>query len=452
MNLSYFTALALAFGLSALGTSALGSDHADPQSVLNPFKPLNEPPANITDLHSFLADKDGRPILEDITIQDDKARQADAEARISQAQQLIISLCVRRRLLPGQIADLQSKEKLSDYAFRVHLDLNPDLRHFDPTATDAAIAALDAEISKQSARRDRARAESPPIGGIASKEESDEQGRLNALLAQRGQIYAQRQQDALMERLYGGIIDRPESIAEEAILDFHLELKPDGANSETVVVMPSVDGIPSALNLVTDKRLKIEGGKVLIEQQVFKPGAINVQSGIFDDPFIFPRFFRGNVIGIVVSIPLDSLRQPGGAPVRHHPILLWATTHQPDGSISDHVGRSLRTQLPRFGYLNPLHPSRHAAEILRVHAAPTLLTATMTRPPMSWSLILRVQPSSRMDAGLLMTCQKRWQRQAKPFFTNSLALKAVKRHERPPTTNLFTPPFLTLLHAGQALR
>ena len=100
---------------------------------------------------------------------------------------------------------------------------------------------------------------------------------------------------------------------------------------------------------------------------------INVQAGIFDDPFIFPRFFRGNVIGIVTSIPLALLRHPDGSSASDATILLWATTHDKNGKQSDHVGRSLRTQLPRFGYLNPLHPSRHVAAIMRHHGDPTTM-------------------------------------------------------------------------------
>jgi hypothetical protein len=94
---------------------------------------------------------------------------------------------------------------------------------------------------------------------------------------------------------------------------------------------------------------------------------------VFDDPFIFPRFFRGNVVGIVTSIPLSHLHRPDGLPVNGHSMLIWATTHKENGTQSDHVGRSLRTQLPRFGYLNTLPPSQHVAEITRVHMQPNLM-------------------------------------------------------------------------------
>ena len=110
---------------------------------------------------------------------------------------------------------------------------------------------------------------------------------------------------------------------------------------------------------------------------------VNIQCGIFDDPFIFPRFFRGNAVGIVASIPLKRLRRPDGSPAAGGPVFLWATTHTPDGRQSDHVGRSLRTQLPRFGYLNGLHPSRHVAKIMQVHGEPDIfenILATFISP------------------------------------------------------------------------
>ncbi len=128
-----------------------------------------------------------------------------------------------------------------------------------------------------------------------------------------------------------------------------------------------IEGLPPAFNIVSEK--KSVGGKLVIPQSDFKPGAINVQAGIFDDPFIFPRFFRRDVVGIVTSIPLAALKPPA----RHGPVLLWATTHDAKGVQIDHVGRSLRTQLPRFGYLNGKHPSEHVREITRIHDKPSVM-------------------------------------------------------------------------------
>jgi hypothetical protein len=97
-----------------------------------------------------------------------------------------------------------------------------------------------------------------------------------------------------------------------------------------------------------------------------REGEINIRASIFDDPFIFPRFFRTNVIGIVVSIPLD--RFPAGQ--RNY--VLWATASK-NGKLIDHVGRSQRTQLPRFDHLNTLPPSQHVADLNRRHENPGLL-------------------------------------------------------------------------------
>ena len=79
-----------------------------------------------------------------------------------------------------------------------------------------------------------------------------------------------------------------------------------------------------------------------------------------DDPFIFPRFFKRNVISTVMSIPMSSF------PAGQQDFVFWAVTrHKADGEQIDHVGRSARTQLPRFGFLNHLPPSEHVAEIHR---------------------------------------------------------------------------------------
>ncbi len=305
----------------AMCFTASASDHADPMS-LNSFKPQSDPVANITDLHAFLVDKDGKPILE--------------QEKIKDADQLIISLCVRRRLLPDQIAGIG--KDVPKYSFRVHLDLNPDVRFFDPALT--------------------------PDGRNYQEALADN--------AARGALVSQHQADESMQRLYGGILTNPQAIAEEALLNFHLTFSADGENSEATMDAPDIEGIPGEVNVVRESRRALDGTRDVSTAKPWKPGAINVQSGVFDDPFIFPRFFRSNVIGIVTSIPLKSIRRPNGKSASEGPILVWGTTHTADGKQSDHVGRSLRTQLPRFGYLNELHPSKHVAEITRVHASPTL--------------------------------------------------------------------------------
>jgi hypothetical protein len=79
---------------------------------------------------------------------------------------------------------------------------------------------------------------------------------------------------------------------------------------------------------------------------------IRTYTGARDDPFIFPRFFKVNVIAMVMSIPRDSF------PAGQHDFLLWGTASK-GGTELDHVGRSIRTQLPRFGVINTSPPNEH---------------------------------------------------------------------------------------------
>ena len=89
---------------------------------------------------------------------------------------------------------------------------------------------------------------------------------------------------------------------------------------------------------------------------------IQVYTGVRDDPFILPRFFGTNIIAIVVSIPRTAF------PANQRDWLLWGTTTEVDGGDQvDHVGRSNRTQVARFDFLNTLPPSEHVAAIRKVH-------------------------------------------------------------------------------------
>jgi hypothetical protein len=79
--------------------------------------------------------------------------------------------------------------------------------------------------------------------------------------------------------------------------------------------------------------------------------------GVRDDPFVFPRFFEKNIISMVMSIPMTAF------PPGQHDFILWGTTSK-DGVQEDHVGRSLRSQLPRFGFLNTLAPKDHVQKLM----------------------------------------------------------------------------------------
>lgn len=247
--------------------------------------------------------------------------QPDPEANITDlhafvdGDNLVVSLCARRALRPDQVGGLD----LDGYRFRISMDFHPPV-HF---------------------------ATNPPGGGGTT---------------------ARANQERSQQALYGGIIDKPEDITPEVTLEFGMSLVKDpvnGEQSQAKLTHLNIQGLPGSRNIVSDE--KIVDGKVAIPANAFAPGQINVQTGIFDDPFIFPRFFRRNVVGVVTSIPLKFL------PQRDKPVLLWATTHGKDGKQIDHVGRSLRTQLPRFGYLNVVPPSGHNAAITKVHAEPTII-------------------------------------------------------------------------------
>jgi hypothetical protein len=340
----------LALGVHRVGSS---SDHADPMS-LNVLVPQDAPVANITDLHTFVVNKDGVPVL--------------SSDGVSSGDQLILSLCVRRRLLFGQINDPELERQLPEVSFRIHMDLDPVVKHFNTEKLPDGRKA--AEVQKQledAVSTAKLAVENHP-------KESTEASQLTKALTDLSNFLAARQIAAHMESLYGGTIESPFNIAEEALLNFHLGLEKD-EKTLAVNVDARLSGIPGSVNIVTGERYGVADSvpMALTKNSEWKRGRINVQAGVFDDPFIFPRFFRGNVIGIVVSIPLELLQRSDGSPAQNGTILVWATTHGKDGKQSDHVGRSLRTQLPRFGYLNVLHPADHVEAILRRHGQPTLM-------------------------------------------------------------------------------
>jgi hypothetical protein len=86
---------------------------------------------------------------------------------------------------------------------------------------------------------------------------------------------------------------------------------------------------------------------------------IKLVTGVFDDPFIFPRFFRRNTIAMILSIPFSSFPDKD-----RKDWILWGTsTRLKDNVQIDHVGRSNRSQQGRFDFLNTLHPSQHVVAI-----------------------------------------------------------------------------------------
>lgn len=105
--------------------------------------------------------------------------------------------------------------------------------------------------------------------------------------------------------------------------------------------------------------------------------AIRVYSGLRDDPFIFPRFFGTNVVATVMSIPFSSF------PAEQENFILWGISKRVRGNRQiDHVGRSLRTMLPRFDFLNTLPPSEQVAEIRRRHDKPNWIVRLLMNKAM----------------------------------------------------------------------
>lgn len=133
---------------------------------------------------------------------------------------------------------------------------------------------------------------------------------------------------------YGGTINNPEGISPDVTIEFRLN---------------------------DDASLKEKSFKGLAN-----PDAIRVYTGVRDDPFIFPRFFGTNIIAAVFSIPMSSF------PQGQQDFLFWGTSSK-DGKQVDHVGRSLRTMLPRFDFLNTIPPSQQVAAIKAKHENPDVL-------------------------------------------------------------------------------
>jgi hypothetical protein len=133
--------------------------------------------------------------------------------------------------------------------------------------------------------------------------------------------------NAQHKAVYGGTITKPEGIKEDVAIKIRLK-------NDATLNSVKYDGLQN-----TDK--------------------IRLATGVFDDPFIFPRFFRRNTIAMVFSIPFPSFPNKD-----QKDWILWGTsTRIKDGVQIDHVGRSNRSQQGRFDFLNTLHPSKHAAAI-----------------------------------------------------------------------------------------
>ena len=145
---------------------------------------------------------------------------------------------------------------------------------------------------------------------------------------------------------YGGSIANPEGISDDVLIEFTLK------NDAKIREIKVVRGLKNAENIRSDGS--------------FDPNTICAWADVRDDPFIFPAFFGTNVVAMVMTIPASAF------PEGQRDWLLWGTSSKGTRQI-DHVGRSLRTQNPRFEMLNTLPPSQHKAAIDEEHEHPGLL-------------------------------------------------------------------------------
>lgn len=142
-------------------------------------------------------------------------------------------------------------------------------------------------------------------------------------------------------------------------MDLHSEVSYDDAEDLARYGGTVVD--PAGISPDVTLSFRLDENANLVEQRfegLRETNRIQVWTGVRDDPFIFPRFFGTNVIAIVVSVPRAAF------PRDQRDWLVWGTTTEVDGGDQvDHVGRSNRTQLARFDFLNTLPPDEHVPAI-----------------------------------------------------------------------------------------
>ncbi|PYS47281.1 MAG: hypothetical protein DMG13_28300 [Acidobacteria bacterium] len=172
---------------------------------------------------------------------------------------------------------------------------------------------------------------------------------------------------------YGGSIPNPEGIKEDVMIK--IRLKNDaGLNSV------KYDGLQN-----TDR--------------------IKLFTGVRDDPFIFPRFFKRNAIVMVLSIPFASFPNKD-----QKDWILWGTSMRlKDGMQIDHVGRSNRSQQGRFDFLNTLHPSRHVAAIKAHNQTRMQIEKTLMQylPPLvnAYQPLFKIRPYDNFPDVMIYTNQ-----------------------------------------------
>ena len=311
------TVASVALGLAtiaALAPRGVASDHADP---IDPFN-KERLEGGITDLFVFPVLEDGSPAFPfnrtdgiSLATPNVEPRPPLSDEDRARIKRLIVILCVRRALT--ETGGL----RLEPYTYRIHMDHH---------------TAVDFEDTPDEPKRE------------ARPDEAE---------AGHGYMFSATSQPAKVKRptgsearaRYGGRIAAPTTISDDVTLEI---------------------GLKNDASLREFHTTGLDGGKEFVRDDKADPNKVTVWTGVRDDPFIFPAFFQTNIVSMVISIPVSVL------PKDKTDWLVWATSHSGSRQI-DHVGRSLRTQNPRFEMLNTLPPNQHAKAIAEEHENPSLL-------------------------------------------------------------------------------
>jgi hypothetical protein len=158
---------------------------------------------------------------------------------------------------------------------------------------------------------------------------------------------------------HGGSIPEPEKINPDVTVEIQL-------NNDTTVKKQTITS-PSNIFHNADK-VHIYNAKTLKSDEIAQnPNDIHLYTGYHANPFIFPRFFGTNIVAVVMLIPISCF------PEGQRDWLFWGATIGKSGKQFDHVGRSLRTQNPRFDLLDPYPPKDHVKVLKDENANPSLM-------------------------------------------------------------------------------
>jgi hypothetical protein len=303
--------VALVAAAVLISNSLFASDHADP---IDPFN-RERLEGGITDLFFFPILADGQPAFPfrrtdgiSLATPDLRPRPALTDADRSRIKGFVVILCVRRALTET------GSLRLEPYTYRVHMDLHSTLS-FEDTSDDKPAPAAPAVGGG---------GYTPPAGKDAQE--------------------PKRPTGAEARARYGGSVVNPAGISDDVVIEFTLK-------NDATIREVSARGLKNAQEIRRD-------GK-------FDPDQVCAWAGIRDDPFIFPAFFGTNVVAMVMTIPASAF------PQGQKDWLLWGTSSKGTRQV-DHVGRSLRTQNPRFELLNTLPPREHAVAIMEEDKHPSL--------------------------------------------------------------------------------